>query len=101
MAPINLRRRVQRTYYHVLARGGVHRGGTRAGQAPPTRTARALAEKRLEAEQKRFQVGLNSTFELFQAQRDLAAARNAELNATIAYNQSLVDFEAVQTAPIR
>jgi outer membrane protein len=66
-----------------------------------TKKARELAEKRLEAEQKRFQVGLNSTFELFQAQRDLARARNAELNATIAYNQSLVDFEAVQTAPIR
>jgi outer membrane protein len=66
-----------------------------------TRKARELAQKRLEAEQKRFQVGLNSTFELFQAQRDLAAARNAELNATIAYNQSLVDFEAVQNAPIR
>jgi outer membrane protein TolC len=66
-----------------------------------TRKARELAEKRLEAEQKRFQVGLNSTFELFQAQRDLANARNAELNATIAYNQSLVDFEAVQNAPIR
>ena len=66
-----------------------------------TRKSRELAEKRLEAEQKRFQVGLNSTFELFQAQRDLASARNAELNATIAYNLALVDFEAVQHAPIR
>jgi len=66
-----------------------------------TRKARELAEKRLEAEQKRFQVGLNSTFELFQAQRDLAAARNAELNSTIAYNLALVDFQAVQHAPIR
>jgi outer membrane protein TolC len=66
-----------------------------------TRKARELAEKRLEAEQKRFQVGLNSTFELFQAQRDLAAARNAELNATIAYNLALVDFQAVQHVPIR
>ena len=65
-----------------------------------TRKARELAEKRLEAEQKRFQVGLNSTFELFQAQRDLARARNSELNATISYNQSLVDYEAVQTAPL-
>jgi outer membrane protein TolC len=66
-----------------------------------TRKARELAEKRLEAEQKRFQVGLNSTFELFQAQRDLARARTSELNATIAYNQSLVDFQAVQTAPLQ
>jgi outer membrane protein len=65
-----------------------------------TRKARELAEKRLEAEQKRFTVGLSTTFELFQAQRDLARARQSELNATIDYNRSLVDFEAVQLAPI-
>jgi len=65
-----------------------------------TRKARELAEQRLEAEQKRFTVGLSTTFELFQAQRDLARARQSELNATIDYNRSLVDFEAVQTAPI-
>jgi outer membrane protein TolC len=65
-----------------------------------TRKAREVAEKRLEAEQKRFTVGLSTTFELFQAQRDLARARQAELNATIDYNRSLVDFEAVQTAPV-
>jgi outer membrane protein len=65
-----------------------------------TRKARELAEKRLEAEQKRFTVGLSTTFELFQAQRDLARARQNELSATIDYNRSLVDFEAVQTSPI-
>jgi outer membrane protein len=65
-----------------------------------TRKARELAERRLEAEQKRFTVGLSTTFELFQAQRDLARARQAELAATIDYNRSLVDFEAVQTAPL-
>jgi len=66
-----------------------------------TRRARDLAQKRLDAENKRFTVGLSTQFELFQAQRDLARARQAELNATIAYNQSLVDFEAVQIAPLR
>jgi outer membrane protein TolC len=65
-----------------------------------TRKARELAEKRLEAEQKRFTVGLSTTFELFQAQRDLSRARQSELNATIDYNRSLVDFEAVQTVPV-
>ena len=65
-----------------------------------TRKARELAEKRLEAEQKRFTVGLSTTFELFQAQRDLSRARQNELNATIDYNRSLVDFEAVQVAPL-
>ena len=66
-----------------------------------TRTARELAEKRLEADNKRFQVGLATTFELLQSQRDLARARQSELRATIDYNQSLVDFEAVQISPIR
>jgi outer membrane protein TolC len=66
-----------------------------------TRRARELAERRLEADNKRFSVGLATTFELLQSQRDLARARQSELRATIDYNQALVDFEAVQIAPIR
>jgi outer membrane protein len=65
-----------------------------------TTKARELAERRLEAEEKRFTVGLSSTFELVQAQRDLARARQNELSATIDYNRSLVDFETVQIAPL-
>jgi outer membrane protein len=66
-----------------------------------TRKAREFAEQRLAADEKRFTVGLATTFELVQAQRDLARAKQAELRATIDYNQSLVDFEAVQIAPLR
>jgi outer membrane protein TolC len=66
-----------------------------------TRKARDLAQQRLDAENKRFTVGLSSTFELLQAQRDLSRAKQNELNATIDYNLSLIDFEAVQIAPIR
>jgi outer membrane protein TolC len=66
-----------------------------------TRRARELAEQRLTADNKRFAVGLATTFELLQSQRDLARARQSELNAVIDYNRSLVDFEAVQIAPIR
>ncbi len=65
-----------------------------------TRKAREFAELRYEAEQKRMTVGLSTTFQLFQAQRDLATARLAELNAIIAYNRSLVNFEAVQLVPL-
>ena len=65
-----------------------------------TRKAREFAERRLEAEQKRFTVGLSTTFQLFQAQRDLARQRQNELNAIIDYNRSLVDCEAVQVAPV-
>jgi outer membrane protein TolC len=66
-----------------------------------TRKARELAEQRLQAEDKRLAVGLSDTFRSFQAQRDLANARVAELSATIAYNRALIDFEAVQTVPVR
>ena len=66
-----------------------------------TRKARELAEERLQAEEKRLAVGLSDTFRSVQAQRDLAAARTSELNAVILYNRALIDFEAVQTVPIR
>jgi outer membrane protein TolC len=66
-----------------------------------TRKAKDFAQKRLDAENKRFTVGLSTTFELTQAQRDLSRAKSSELNALLDYNQSLVDFEAVQVAPIR
>ncbi len=66
-----------------------------------TQKARELAERRLEAEQKKFNVGLSTTFVVFQLQRDVASQRAREVAAIIDYNKSLVDFEAVQQAPIR
>ena len=65
-----------------------------------TKKAREFAEKRYDAEQKRINVGLSTTFQLLQAQRDLNNARLAELNSVIAYNRALVNFEAVQLAPL-
>lgn len=59
-------------------------------------TARALAERRLEAEQSRFEVGLSTNFFVVQAQRDLADAQNAELRARLDYLKSLVEFERAQ-----
>jgi outer membrane protein len=76
------------------------RVNTNLKRVEATRKAREFAEERLAADEKRFTVGLATTFELVQAQRDLARAKQNELNATIDYNQSLVDFEAVQIAPI-
>lgn len=65
-----------------------------------TQASRQLAEKRLEAEQRKFGVGTSTSFQVFQAQRDLAAARNNELRAVLDYNKSVVDFEAVQETSI-
>jgi outer membrane protein TolC len=65
-----------------------------------TKKAREFAERRYEAEQKRMTVGLSTTFQLFQAQRDLSQQQLAELTAVIAYNRALVNFEAVQLVPV-
>lgn len=82
-------------------RDAARRVNTNLKRVEATRKAREFAEERLAADEKRFTVGLATTFELVQAQRDLARAKQAELNATIDYNQALVDFEAVQIAPLR
>ena len=37
---------------------------------------------------------------MFQAQRDLAQARNTELRAILDYTKSQVDYETVQVAPV-
>jgi outer membrane protein TolC len=66
-----------------------------------TRVARELAEQRLDAERKRFEVGMSTNFLVIQAQRDLAQAKQNELSAVLAYDLSLVDFEALQQASPR
>jgi outer membrane protein TolC len=61
--------------------------------------ARELAERRLEAEQSKFEVGMTTNFFVVQAQRDLRDAQNSELRALADYRKSLVTFERVQEAP--
>jgi outer membrane protein len=60
------------------------------------RIARDLSQRRLEAEQSKFDVGLSTNYFVVQAQRDLLAAENTLLRAVLDYQQSLVDFERVQ-----
>ncbi len=58
--------------------------------------SRELAEQRLDAEQRRFEVGMSTSFLVVQAQRDLAIARNNELESNLQYQLSVVAFEASQ-----
>lgn len=60
------------------------------------RAARELAEKRLEAENSKFEVGMSTNYFVVQAQRDLQDAQNAELRALLDYRKSLVDFDRAQ-----
>jgi outer membrane protein TolC len=84
----------------TAVRDAARQVNTNLQRVQATQSARQFAEKRLEAEQKKFAVGMADTFRVLLAQRDLATARVAELRAVIQYNQALVDFEAIQTAPI-
>ncbi|HET7747331.1 MAG TPA: TolC family protein [Vicinamibacteria bacterium] len=63
-----------------------------------TRAARVLAERRLDAETKRFAAGMSTNFLVTQSQRDLALAEVAELRAVADYRKSQVNFERVQEA---
>ena len=61
--------------------------------------ARDLAQRRLDAEQSRFDVGLSTNFFVVQAQRDLRDAQNAELRALLDYRRAQVEFARVQEVP--
>jgi outer membrane protein TolC len=61
--------------------------------------ARELAEKQLEAEQSKFEVGMSTNFFVVQAQRDLADAQNTELRTLLDFRKAQVDYERVQEAP--
>ena len=61
---------------------------------------RELAEQRLDAEQKRFEVGMSTSFLVIQAQRDLAVARNNELQASLQYQLALVGFQTAQVTSL-
>jgi outer membrane protein TolC len=61
--------------------------------------ARELSEKRAEAAQSKLDVGMATNFEVVQAQRDLADARNRELREHLNYRRALVDFQRTQVSP--
>jgi len=65
------------------------------------RASRELAERRLEAEEKKFAAGIQTSFFVFQAQRDLAQSRTNFVRTVSDYAKSVVDFDAVQQAPLR
>jgi outer membrane protein TolC len=81
-------------------RGAARNVTTNQQRVQSAKASRELQEKKLEAEEKKLAAGMSSTFFVFQAQRDLALARTAEIQAISDYNKSLVDFEAVQQVPL-
>jgi outer membrane protein len=58
-----------------------------------SRATRRLAEKQLEAEEKKLRVGLSTVFFVLQFQQDLADERSTEIRALTAFLQALIRLE--------
>ena len=63
--------------------------------------ARELAQKQLEAEQSKFEVGMSTNYLVIQAQRDLATAQSNELQAILNYRKALVELERLQQTTLQ
>jgi outer membrane protein len=70
-----------------------------AERVDAARAGAALAARRFTDEQRRYDVGLSTTFLVTQAQRDLLAAEVTLLQTTLDYQSATISFEAVQQAP--
>jgi outer membrane protein len=69
-----------------------------AERVEAARAGAALAEQRQADEQRRYEVGLSTTFLVTQAQRDLLQAQVSLLQSTLDHQSAVVNFEAVQQA---
>ncbi len=77
-------------------RAAVRQVQTNRRRIEASRVARELEEERLDAEQKKFEVGMTTSYFIVQSQRDLAQARANELQAVIDYKKAIVAVERAQ-----
>jgi len=63
--------------------------------------AREFAQRSLDAERSKFQVGMSTNYLVIQAQRDLATAQNNELQAILNYRNSLVELDRLQQTTLQ
>jgi outer membrane protein len=73
--------------------------GSTAERVDAARAGATLAQERLHDEQRRYEVGLSTTFLVTQAQRDLLQAQVNLLQTMLDYESSLINFESIQQAP--
>lgn len=76
-----------------IAVRNVESGAKRVAAA---RANTVLQQKKLEAEQKKFENGMSTSFEVLTFQNDLANAQLAEIRAVLDYNKSLAALERAQ-----
>jgi len=64
------------------------------------RVARKLAEEKLSAEEKKFEVGLSTSFNVLEFQTDLAEEQSKELQAIVDFNKSKIKLRKVQATTL-
>lgn len=65
---------------------------TAAQQIESARVSRRLQERNLEAEQKRYENGMSTSFQVTEIQDDLTGARSREVSAITGYRNALAEF---------
>ena len=90
-AKVSLERVEQRILVEV--REAVRNVETNIKRVSVTAGARELAQKKLEAEEKKLAVGLSSVRELLRFQDDLSREQSSEIRALTDYNISLANFD--------
>jgi outer membrane protein TolC len=66
---------------------------TAAKQIESAKVSSRLARENLNAEQKRYENGLSTSFQVLQIQEDLSQARSRQVSAVIAYRRALTAYE--------
>jgi outer membrane protein len=66
-----------------------------------SQAAREFAQKTLEAEQSKFEVGMSTNYNVILTQRDLATAQSNELQSVLNYRKSLVELERLQQTTLQ
>lgn len=92
----NLRLRDQEQQIFLEVKTAVRAVQTNYLRVEAYSAARELAQRKLEAEEEKFRVGLSTNYFLLQYQRDLANAQIMELRAVVDYNLSLANLYRVQ-----
>ncbi len=77
----------------VEVRGAVRDAMTNIERVYATRKSRELAEKRLEVEERKLEVGRSTSLEILRAQEDLATAEGNEVKAIVDYEISMGNLE--------
>lgn len=79
----------------IEVREAVRKINTDIKRVQAARIARKLAEETLSAEEKKFEVGLSTSFNVLEFQTDLAEQQSKELKAVIDYNKSHINLRKV------